>query len=143
MMVLDIKVTGFALTIGGIIAFVLGAFFLFRPITPPEPTAPNLSVSPVVIGGLALGSAVFFFFVVGAALRARRLPVITGISTYLGAVGVAKTPLNPQGTVLVKSEEWTAVAQDPPIEKGESVKVVAADGLTLKVIHANLPKLYS
>ncbi len=133
MMVLDIKVTGFALTVGGIIAFMLGAFFLFRPFTPPEPTAPDLSVSPVVIGALTISTASFFIFVLGAALRSRNLPVITGIQPLIGVEGVAKTPLNPQGTVLVKSEEWTAVAENPPIELGARVQVVSAEGLTLHV----------
>ncbi len=133
MMVLDIKVAGFALTVGGIIAFVLGAFFLFRPFTPPEPTAPDVSVSPIVIGGLALASAAFFAMILGAAIRSRNLPVITGLAPFVGAYGVAKTVLNPQGTVLVKSEEWSAVAQDAPIQPGEAVRVVSAEGLTLKV----------
>jgi len=133
MMVLDIKITGFALTVGGIISFLLGAFFLFRPFTPPEPTAPDISVSPFVIGAMTLLTASFFIFVVGAALRTRNLPVITGLKTFVGAEGVAKTLLNPQGIVLVKSEEWTAIAQDPPIRIGEAVRVISAEGLTLQV----------
>lgn len=133
MMLLDIKITGFALTVGGIIAFVLGAFFLFRPLTPPETLTPDVSVSPFVIGGLAALSAMFFAFVFGAALRARNEPVLTGIKPFIGAEGVAKTLLNPQGTVLVKSEEWTALAQDPPIQAGESVRVLTVEGLTLRV----------
>lgn len=133
MMVLDIKVTGFALTVGGVIAFLLGAFFLFRPFTPPEPTTPDVSVSPFVIGGLAALTVTFFFFVVGAAIRLRSVPVITGIKPILGASGVARTQLNPQGTILVKSEEWTAIAEDAPIQPGETVEVLSADGLTLHV----------
>lgn len=136
MMVLDLKVTGFALTIGGIIAFVLGAFFLFRPLTPPEPTAPNLSVSPLLIGALALLTGGFFVFVLAAAIRSHNVPVLTGIAPIIGAVGVAKTMLNPQGTVLVRSEEWTAVADDAPIPQGEPVRVRAVEGLTLRVIRA-------
>lgn len=137
MMVLDVKVTGFALTIGGIIAFILGAFFLFRPLTPPEPTAPDVSVSPLVIGGLALLSVVFFTVAVSAALRARKTPVITGMHPYIGAQGVARTILNPQGTVMVKSEEWTAIAQDAPIQPGEAVQVFSVEGLTLHVRRAS------
>lgn len=133
MMVLDIKVTGFALTIGGIISFLLGAFFLFRPLTPPEPTAPDVSVSPIVVGVLILFTASFFIFILAAAVRSRSLPILTGPQTFLGAVGVARTALNPQGIVLVKSEEWTALAQDPPIQAGETVHVLSTDGLTLKV----------
>ena len=133
MMALDIKVTGFALTVGGAIAFLLGAFFLFRPFTPPEPIEPDVNVSPFVIGALALLSTLFFLFVVGAAMRSRNLPVLTGIKPVLGAIGVARTVLNPNGTIMVKSEEWTAIAEDAPIQPGEAVQVISADGLTLHV----------
>jgi membrane-bound serine protease (ClpP class) len=136
MFVLDIKVTGFALTVGGIIAFILGAFFLFRPFTPPEPTAPDVSVSPFVIAGLVIMTASFFVFVLSAAVRSRRAPVVTGITPFLGAVGVATTELNPSGTVLVKSEHWTATAEGAPIHKGERIKVLAVDGLRMRVTKA-------
>lgn len=133
MMVLDIKVAGFALTVGGIIAFVLGAFFLFRPFTPPDALTPDISVSPVVIGILTLLTSVFMLFVLGAAIRSRNMPVVSGVTPLIGAQGVARTFLNPQGIVLVKSEEWSALAEDPPISAGESVRVRAVDGLTLRV----------
>lgn len=133
MMVLDIKVTGFALTIGGVIAFVLGAFFLFRPFTPPEPTTPDVSVSPFVIGALTLLTVLFFVFAVSAAVKTRNAPTLMGTKPLLGASGVARTTLNPQGIILIKSEEWSAIAQDAPIQAGERVQVVSADGLTLHV----------
>lgn len=134
MFVLDIKVSGFALSIGGIVAFILGAFFLFRPFTPPEPTAPAVEVSPIVIGASTLITAAFFLFILGAAVRSRNVPVITGVAPYIGAEGITRTALNPEGIALVKSEEWTAIAQDPPIEKGTAVRVVAVDGVKLRVV---------
>lgn len=133
MFVVDVKVNSIALTVGGIIAFALGAFFLFRPFTPPEPTAPELSVSPFVILCTVGVTAVFFLIVLRAAIRARRVPVVSGITPFIGATGVATTDLNPDGTVLVKSEGWSATAQDGPIHKGERVKVVAVDGLRMQV----------
>jgi membrane-bound serine protease (ClpP class) len=136
MFVLDIKVTGIALTIGGIIAFILGAFFLFRPFTPPEPTAPDLSVSPFVIGGLVLLTTSFFVFVLSAAVRSRRVPVVSGAAPFLGAVGVATTDLNPNGHVRVRAEDWTATADTAPIQKGERVRVTSIEGLRLHVVKA-------
>lgn len=133
MMVLDIKVAGFALTVGGIIAFLLGAFFLFRPFTPPDALTPDISVSPIVIGVLTVLTASFMLLVLGAAIRSRNAPLVSGVKPLIGLVGVARTPLNPQGIVLVKSEEWSALAQDPPIQPGEPVQVLAVDGLTLRV----------
>ena len=132
-MVLDIKVAGFALTVGGIISFLLGAFFLFRPFTPPDALTPDISVSPIVIGVLTILTASFMLLVLGAAIRSRNAPLVSGVKPLIGLTGVARTPLNPQGIVLVKSEEWTALAQDPPVQPGETVQVLAVDGLTLRV----------
>ncbi len=134
MFVLDLKVTSLVLTAGAIIAFVLGAFFLFRPFTPPEPTAPDISASPFVIGGLAALTASFFIFVLGAAVRSRRAPVVSGTAPLWGASGIATTDLNPFGTVLVKSEHWSATTDQPPIHKGERVRVTAVEGLKLRVV---------
>lgn len=137
MFVFDLKVNSFVLTAGGILAFILGAFFLFRPFTPPETTAPEVSVSPYVIGGLAFMTAAFFSFALGAAVRSRKAPVVTGIGPFLGAYGVATSELTPGGTVRVKSEDWTATAEKDSIHKGERVKVVAVEGLRLKVVKAD------
>jgi membrane-bound serine protease (ClpP class) len=136
MFVFDLKVNSFVLTAGGILAFVLGAFFLFRPFTLPEPTAPVVSVSPFVIGGLAVMTAAFFTFALGAAVRSRNAPVVTGTAPFLGAYGVATSELAPEGTVRVKSEDWTATAASAPIHKGERVKVLAVEGLRLRVVKA-------
>lgn len=133
MFVFDVKVNSFVLTIGGILAFVLGAFFLFRPLTPPAPIVPEVSVSPFVIGGLALMTAAFFTVILGAAVRSRKSPVVTGTAPFLGAYGVATTDLIPGGTVRVKSEDWTATADKGPIHKGDRVKVLAVEGVRLRV----------
>jgi membrane-bound ClpP family serine protease len=34
----------------------------------------------------------------------------------------------------MKSELWTAIAENPPIEKGAKVKVVAVEGLRVRVV---------
>ena len=61
-------------TVGGIIAFVLGAFFLFRPFTPPtDPLVPEIGVSPFLIAGLALLTTLFLALVLTAAIRTRRV----------------------------------------------------------------------
>lgn len=52
----------------------------------------------------------------------------------VGTRGVAKTDLAPSGVVLVASEQWTARSRSgQPITTGQSVRVVAQDGLTLIV----------
>lgn len=134
--ILDIKVTGFVLSVGGFVMFVLGALLLFTPFTPPAgvPELERVSVSPVVIVLLGGSMLAFFLFILGAAVRGRNTPVVSGVEILVGATGVAISDLAPNGMVRVQSEEWTAQAQAGTIQKGEAVQVVRVDGLTLKVV---------
>ncbi len=133
MFVIDVKVNSIILTVGAVVSFVLGAIYLFRPLTLPSPTAPDVSVSPFAIGGITLLMVAFFLFLLRAVVRSHQAPVVTGLTPYLGATGVATSELNPAGTVRVKSEDWSATAEYPPIHKGDPVKVISVDGLTMRV----------
>lgn len=132
--IIDVKVNTIVLTVGGLVMFVLGAILLFTPFTPPSPVVPEVSISPVVI--LILGGAMtaFFLFILGAAVRGRNFPVLTGAQSLVGATGVATTNLEPSGTVQVRSELWTATSADGEIHKGDTVQVKDIDGLKLKVV---------
>jgi membrane-bound serine protease (ClpP class) len=115
------------LTFGGIIAFFLGALMLFNRAEP----AFRLSLAWIVPATLVL--AAFFFFVVGAGLRAQLLPVRAGKETMLGKTTAALTHIDAgQGKVFIEGEYWNAVSEQP-IEAGCPVEVVAITGLTLKV----------
>lgn len=115
------------LTGGGIIAFFLGALMLFNRAN----TGFHLPLS-YIIGGTAL-TACFFLFVVGAGLRAQRLPVRAGRETLLGKVTSAAARIDSTGgKVFVEGEWWNAVSETP-VENGEPVEIVGIDGLTLKV----------
>lgn len=131
---IDVQVNSIALTAGALVMFVLGALLLFTPLTPQPPTMPSVSVSPWVV--LALGGAMagFFLFILGAAVRGRKYPALSGTEALIGATGVALTDLAPSGIARVKSEEWIAEAQGDPIRQGEAVRVVAVEGLRLKVV---------
>lgn len=123
----DIKVPshGF-LTAGGIISFLLGAFML----TWGAPPGMRLAL-PVILTTTAV-TAAFFIFLVQAGLRAQFRRVTTGTEGLIGAVGQARTALDPRGTVFLQGELWKAVAEEP-VAPGAQVVVVAVDGFTLKV----------
>jgi membrane-bound serine protease (ClpP class) len=132
--ILDIKVAGYALSVGGAIAFILGSLMLFSPLFPSSPSAPTFVISRPLIIITTLAITAFFVFALSAGIRAQRARVVSGIQTLVGATGVATSDLDPQGTVQVKSELWSAVAdEDKTIRKGEQVTVVAAEGVKLKV----------
>jgi membrane-bound serine protease (ClpP class) len=115
------------LTFGGIASFFLGALMLFNDAGP----AFKLSL-PYVIGGTAL-TGLFFVFIVGAGLRAQRLPVRAGSETMLGKTISALDKIDTRGgKVFVEGELWSAVSDDL-VESGQLVEVIGIEGLTLKV----------
>jgi membrane-bound serine protease (ClpP class) len=135
MLVLDIKVTGYGLTVGGLIAFLLGSVLIYTPFwvsIPPE--TPGVRLSSWTIIGTTVGVGAFFVLGLSAAIRAQFRPVAMGKQTILGATGTVKQALNPTGIVHLAGEEWSAAAADGSvIPVGAQVRVVAADGLTLRV----------
>ena len=60
--------------------------------------------------------------------------------TMIGARGIAKERLNPDGYILVGGELWKAerIETEQPIERGEHVRVVKMEGLKLFVVLENL-----
>lgn len=115
------------LTFGGIVAFFLGALMLFNRAEP----AFRLSLAWIVPATLV--TAGFFVFVLGAGLRAQRLPVRAGKETMLGKTTAALSRIDRgQGKVFVEGEYWNAVS-DSPVEAGQPVEIIAISGLTLKV----------
>ncbi|MCI0474653.1 MAG: nodulation protein NfeD, partial [Anaerolineales bacterium] len=132
--IVDVKVNSIALTGGALVMFVLGALLLFTPLTPQAPTMPTVSVSPWVVLVMGGAMAVFFLFILGAAVRGHRYPVLSGTESLIGASGIALTDIAPSGLAYVKGEDWSADAQEGSISKGDAIKVVQVEELRLKVV---------
>jgi membrane-bound serine protease (ClpP class) len=56
-----------------------------------------------------------------------------GPDTIIGEKGVARSPLNPRGFVMIKGEYWQAETEEGEVQPGEEVIVVGREGLRLKV----------
>jgi membrane-bound serine protease (ClpP class) len=124
--VLDIKApTHGALTVGGIVSFVFGAYLLFN--------TPEMEVPWATIVALALATGAFFAFAIGKALAAQRRRPTTGMEGMIGEVGEVRQVLDPAGMVLVHGELWRAVAEGRPIAAGERVTVTGQEGFRLRV----------
>jgi len=124
---LEIKVPSYGLlTIGGIVAMILGALMLV------DAPAPELQVPLRTVVPAALLMAVWASLIVGLVLRAQRQPLTTGAEGMIGATAVAVDDLQPSGWVIVRGERWRATAESP-VKSGEKVKVAAVSGLTLTV----------
>jgi membrane-bound serine protease (ClpP class) len=124
----EIKVTSYgALTIGGIVAMILGSLMLFDA-PPPLP-----GLSPWVVVPATFLVAGFFVFLVGAALKTFAQRPYSGREALLRKVGVALSPIDQkQGKVFVAGERWNA-RSDRPIAEGVEVEVAEIDGMTLLV----------
>ena len=131
----DIKApTHGILTAGGIVSFILGSVVLFSPFSPQVPALPTgVSVPWPWIALMSTISIVVFTYAIGAGIRAQARKVVVGPQLLVGATGVAKSDLLPQGVVLLQDEEWTAVAEDGDIRKGDRIQVVGRDSLILRV----------
>jgi membrane-bound serine protease (ClpP class) len=130
----DIKVPSHGvLTAGGIASFVFGSLLLTGE------RAPFMRISVTLIVTVAVLTAAFFLFAVGAGVRAQRGRVQTGREALIGAEGVARSELAPDGTVFLQGELWKAESADGTIPAGRRVRVVGIDGLRLKVRPADVP----
>jgi len=134
MFVLDLKLAGFGLSIGALIAFALGSALLFTPFWVPAGEASGVRLNPWLSLGTTLGVAAFFFLGLSAAVRAQRRPVAVGRETLVGKTGVVRKPLRPAGIAHLLGEEWSAISSTgAEIPTGTIVRVVAVDGLSLRV----------
>lgn len=134
MFIIDIKVNSMVLTVGELVIFVLGAMLLFSPVSLPSPVLPAVRVSPAVILTMAGIMGMLLVFVVGAAVRARSRPVVSGAALLVGATGRAVSDLTPRGQVQVRGELWTAFSENGDIHKDDRVRVVRLEGLRLVVV---------
>ncbi|MFU8838232.1 MAG: NfeD family protein [Thiohalomonadaceae bacterium] len=114
------------LGVGGLAAFVAGSVLLM------DSELPGYQVSLPLIGAFAASSAAIFIFVVGAALRARHIQVVSGQEAIIGAPAEALADFDGQGRVHALGENWHAIS-DVPIKRGQALRITAIDELTVHV----------
>jgi membrane-bound serine protease (ClpP class) len=128
LLIAEIKVVSHGiLTIGGVIAMVLGSLMLY------DAPGTGLRVSWLVIVPTVGATAGLVVWAVAYGMRALYRQPTTGPAGMVGETAVVRTPLSPEGQVMMQGELWRAVAEDGPAAAGETVRVTGVDGLTLKV----------
>jgi membrane-bound serine protease (ClpP class) len=114
------------LAVAGIVAMIAGAMFLIRsPLT-----GAGVSLSTAV--GATLPFALLAVFLMREVIKSFKWKFATGAEALSGAVGEVTEQIDGRGMVFVEGELWRAAA-DRRISKGERVRVVRVDGLTLHV----------
>lgn len=138
--ILEFSVTSHGLlSIGGIVAFALGASALYT--QPGDPAAPSVAVAPEVIIAMTLLTGLVVAGILVAAWRTRRRPQLVMGASHIdaplvapGTEGSVRRDLVPAGTVYAAGEEWTArTADGSSLDRGTAVRVVGHDGLKLIV----------
>jgi membrane-bound serine protease (ClpP class) len=114
------------LGIGGIVALMVGSLIVF------DDQAPGYGIPGRLIAGIGLASAVMFMGVLWLATRARKLPLVADVNSPLGQRAVAAEDFVGHGIVHLRGEVWQAECA-VPLRRGEAVRVVALDGLVLRV----------
>ena len=126
--ILEIKVPSYGiLTIGGIVSMFLGSLMLFNS-APGFPVQIDWKLGATV----SLASAAFFVFALGKAIQIRMTKPTTGREGLIGTMGIALTAVHNDGSVRVHGEIWQAES-DQPVKKGSKIKVIAVNGLLLKI----------
>lgn len=109
----------------GVVSFVLGSMILF--------SSPFAQVSRGLIVGVGSAMGIFFAFVIAKVFGAHQRRPTTGIEGLTGQLAVARSNLDPTGTVFLKGELWQAVASEGTVNEGEEVEVSDVDGFRLRV----------
>ncbi len=127
----DIGFAG-AAGIGGVACFALGGVFFLPPNQWLIPTQ-AMVVFQAFAAGIALLFAALFSYGIIKAAEARKLTSEFAEEKIIGKKGIAITLLDPEGRVRALGEEWSAIAENPPIKSGESIEIVRLDGIRLVV----------
>jgi membrane-bound serine protease (ClpP class) len=126
--VAEVLTTTFGLfTVGGMVSLVIGSLILF------QGASPVFRIDPWLIATVTIVVAGAFAFVIQRAIAAHRRQAKTGREELIGKTATVKVTLNPEGTVFLKGERWTAISEEGLVKPGEEVVIKKVDGLTLYV----------
>lgn len=114
-----------------IVCLVIGSAYVF-----PSDVWWKPAVNPFLALVVSSLTAVFFWFAFRKIIEARSTRPTHDLSALIGEIGEAKSEIDPQGSVQIAGELWSARSEQP-IPNGSQVRVLSRDGLTLLVEPAN------
>ena len=122
------------LTVGGIVALVLGGFALWTGVEPGE-FALDVSVSPWIIAIVVIVGVAYAWVLVRALMQMRRMGGLANkpVGALVGGAATAQTMIGPTGIAYAAGESWSARSRGPEIGAGTPLRVVGVEGLELIV----------
>jgi len=126
--ILDVKIASHGvLTIGGVIAMLIGSLMLF------ESPGPFMRLSLFLVLPAVISTTLFFTLTISLAFKAYRRKPITGKEELVGSEGLAKSTITGDGgMVSIHGELWSAFS-DNTVAKDDRVVVEEVIGLRLKI----------
>ncbi len=127
MLILEVMTPTYGvLGVGGVIAFVIGSIILV------DSDLPGYQLPIAIIAGFAAATGGVAFFIVGAAVRARRARVVSGVEGMVGGSALVLEDFDERGPVRAFGEIWQA-SSAAPLAKDSKVRITRVDGLLLAV----------
>ena len=109
----------------GLVTHLLGALWLYRA---------GLSLSWITLAVGLAGVALTFIVGMPSMVRTRFATPTIGREWMIGEIGEAVLAVDPEGVVNVRGAQWRArTNRATPVGRGDKVRVVAIDGVTLEV----------
>lgn len=128
MLILEFKIVSYGmLTVGGVGAIVAGFYLLVDKVDYSAPAVDWTLLAPVLIVVVGIVAFLTYF-----AARAQMSSHAADLSDMVGQVGDATTDIDPEGKVFILGTYWTAESSQK-VGKGERVRIVAVEGLKLRV----------
>jgi len=126
--VLEVKVVSYGmLSVGGILALLLGSLMLI------DSNTPGMRISLPLIFAMVGSASVLLVTVMVFVVRTQRRRFVSGHEGMVGERGTAASDLVGRGTVFVHGEIWDARC-DETVAAGEEVEVLAVErGMSLRV----------
>jgi membrane-bound serine protease (ClpP class) len=133
LLALEAVVTSYGLlTVGGIVAIVLGAFALWTGVAPGE-FAFDVGVNPWVVAIIVMVGVAYGWLLVRALMQMRKESTANPpVAALVGGSAMAQTLIAPTGIAYAGGESWSA-RSDIEIRPGTPLRVVGVDGLELIV----------
>ncbi|HEY2819275.1 MAG TPA: nodulation protein NfeD [Casimicrobiaceae bacterium] len=115
-----------SLGVGGVIAFAIGAVMLI------DTDLPGFAIPWTLIVTLAVITIGLILVVGRMVLRARRIPLVSGVQALVGADGEMVEDASDTGWANIRGETWK-VRTAAPLARGQRVRVIAVDGMLPRV----------
>jgi membrane-bound ClpP family serine protease len=139
LMALELKAaTHGALVLAGVGGLVLGSILLYSQPGSLAPMQAEISVAPGVLLGAAAAGLIGGLLLARIARRLHDLPPLLSLDQLIGARGVTRGGLDPDGVVHVGGQLWSARVRGGRLDPDQPIRVIARHGLVLDVEPAAL-----